>query len=343
MTELGAEENTNSESPLKFVPLITSTPLAGTGVGAAVSYLYRVDKAASMSQLQTGAQYTDTDSTSFFIRNNAFLAADSMISNTVLLLAKTNSELKQSGGETVRYQFKSQLFNQKLLVEIRDNIYLGGKVGYKNIEYFAKNEAGENFLFDNGIIDEESVGVGITGSYDTRISKYFPRDAFWIDLDVDTFPSAFGADDTYQKVVFNARYYKTGLAPGDVWASQFYGEYSSEKTPDSGLATLSGKALLRGYPGGQFKARFLNGLQTEYRYQVVDTAFKVTAFLGAAYLSGGSFGQDGRQRDDDGMYYAGGAGFRYAIQSRTGVDLRVDIVTTSEEEQSLYVALNQAF
>jgi hypothetical protein len=173
---LSAKENNNSESPLKFVPLITSTPLAGTGVGAAASYLYRVDEDASMSQLQTGGQYTNTDSTNFFIRNNAFLAADKIISNTGLSLAKTNSEFDEAGGENVRYQFKSLLLGQKLLYEVRDNIYLGGQA-----------------------------------------------------------------------------------------------------------------------------------------------------------------------RDDDGMYYAGGIGLRYAIQSRTGVDLRVDIVTTSEKEQSLYVALNQAF
>jgi len=38
-----------------------------------------------------------------------------------------------------------------------------------------------------------------------------------------------------------------------------------------------------------------------------------------------------------------GVGGRYAIQSKTGVDLRLDLVTTSEGEQSVYLALNQAF
>ena len=38
-----------------------------------------------------------------------------------------------------------------------------------------------------------------------------------------------------------------------------------------------------------------------------------------------------------------GVGGRYAIQSKTGVDLRLDFVTTSESEQSVYLALNQAF
>ncbi len=36
-------------------------------------------------------------------------------------------------------------------------------------------------------------------------------------------------------------------------------------------------------------------------------------------------------------------GMRYAIQRRTGVDLRLDLVTTSENDESVYITLNQAF
>jgi hypothetical protein len=80
-----------------------------------------------------------------------------------------------------------------------------------------------------------------------------------------------------------------------------------------------------------------------YRYQIVNKPFRLIAFVGVAQLAGGSYGQDGRERDDDGTYWAAGVGGRYAIQSKTGVDLRLDIVTTSEGEESVYLALNQAF
>ncbi len=69
----------------------------------------------------------------------------------------------------------------------------------------------------------------------------------------------------------------------------------------------------------------------------------MNAFVGVAQFAGGSFGQDDRERDDDGTYWAAGVGGRYAIQSETGVDLRLDLVTISENEQSVYLALNQAF
>ena len=62
-----------------------------------------------------------------------------------------------------------------------------------------------------------------------------------------------------------------------------------------------------------------------------------------AKLDGGSYGSGGEERDDDDTYWAGGVGLRYAIQRRTGVDLRLDLVTTSENEESVYITLNQAF
>jgi hypothetical protein len=336
-------DSAKEESPLRIVPLITSTPLTGTGLGLAISYLYRADEGSSMSQLQVGGQYSDTSSTNFFIRNNAFFDGNRIISSSLLSVAKTNSDFKGDDGRKVDYKIESIVLTQKLLFQFKENLYLGGRAIYKELEYSPNNAAGGDFLFDNGIVDEESVGIGFAAAFDTRKNKYFPRDAYWVDVDIDSFPNSFGADDTYYKMAVNARYYTTGFAAEDVWASQFYGEFSSYRTPDSGLSTLSGKSLLRGFPAGQFKARFLNGMQTEYRYQVVGTPYRLIAFIGAAYLSGGSYGQGDRERDDDDMYYAGGIGLRYAIQARTGVDLRLDVVTTSENEESLYVALNQAF
>lgn len=166
-----------AEASLRIVPLVTSTPLTGTGVGVSTSYLYSLGDTASESQLQVGGQYSNTESITLFIRNNAF---------------------------------------------------------FKNNDIF---------------------------------------------------------------------------------------------------------------PAGHFRARYLNGAQTEYRYVIDGTPYKLTAFARVAALQGGSYGDgdSGQERDDDGTYWAGGIGLRYSIQRRTGVDLRLDLVTTSENAESVYLTLNQAF
>jgi hypothetical protein len=317
--------------------------LTGTGVGLATSYLYRLDETSSKSQLQVGGQYSNTRSVTLFIRNDAFFRNNDIISNTAILPAKTNSEFDGKDGEEIKYQIRTFLVTQKLLFRMRNNFYAGGRVFYKKSDYSPKNAAGEDFIESNGIVDQNNGGFSGALSWDSRQNKYFPRRSYWVDIDADAAPTFLGADDSYYRLTINARYYGAGLRDADVWAHQFFGQYASEKTPDGDLPTLSGKSILRGFPAGQFRARFMNGGQTEYRYILKDTPFKFTAFAGIAWLEGGSYGNAGQERDDDGFYWAGGVGLRYAIQRRTGVDLRLDLVTTSENEESIYLTLNQAF
>jgi hypothetical protein len=261
-----ASEAEPAEKALRIVPLLTSTPLTGTGVGLSTSYLYRMDEASSKSQLQMGGQYSNTDSLTLFVRNNAFFNGNAIISNTAILPAEINSEFDEEGGEEVHYKIKSILVSQKLLFRMRGNFYAGGRVFYKDVEYSPNNAAGEDFLQRNGIVDQENGGVGASVSMDSRANKYFPRDSYWVDIDADLAPSSLGAEDSYQRLTVNARYYGHGFREADVWANQFFGQYASDRTPDGDLPTLSGKCILRGFAAGQFRARFMSGAQTEYRY-----------------------------------------------------------------------------
>jgi hypothetical protein len=337
------EPKSKDEKAVRVVPLLTSSPLMGIGAGAAISYLYDVGNTdSSKSQLSAGGQYSNTASYNIFVNNTSFMNNNSIISRTLTSLASINNEFP-SDDTDIEYNTRTISIRQLLLFEVRKNIFAGGHVSYKDIRYQPGNVAGEDFLLDNGIIDETSGGLGLALAYDTRENRYFPSDASWVDLNIASNPSWLGALESYTNITLNARYYARGMNEGDVWAWQFYGQYASEKTPDSGLPTLSGKSLLRGFPAGQFRARNLTGGQSEYRYQIQNSKFRLTAFFGAAYLAGGSQGVDGNSREDDGWYSAGGVGMRYAIQQRTGVDVRLDLVTTSENEQSIYVMLNQAF
>lgn len=337
------QDSLKTEKALSIVPLITSSPLMGVGLGAAASFLYTTGEGtSSKSQLQIGGQYSNTKSFTTFIKNNAWFKINKIFSATAITYSGINNEFN-SDGEDVAYNVNTFLMSELLMFKISKNIYLGGPLKYKNLKYTANNEAGEDFLYDNGFQDENSLGLGISSSYDTRKNKYFPVKATFITLNFNTNPTWLGAVDSYYSFVVDARYYVKGFSTNDAWAWQLYGQYSSEKTPDSGLPTLSGKTLLRGFPAGQFKAKHITGAQTEYRYTLGESRFRITGFYGVANLSGGSYGIDDRSRHDDGWYSAGGIGARYKIQQVTGVDLRLDFVRTNIGENSIYLMLNQAF
>lgn len=338
---------TETEKSLIIVPLITSSPLLGTGVGASASYLYDADSGnSSKSQLQVGGQRSDTESWTTFIKNNSYFKKNSIISTTIMTYSNINNEFPSDDVEyngDVEYNIDTILIQELLMFKMVDNYYLGGEVTYKDLKYDPNNAAGKEFLFKNGIVDEQSGGIGLAFSYDNRKNKYYPSDAAWITTKVNSFPSWLGSEESYYSFTIDGRYYAKGFSKGDVLASQLFGQYSSEDTPDSGLPSLSGKSILRGFPAGQFKARHLTGGQSEYRYAIKNSKFRLTAFFGIANLTGGSEGVDNRSRDDNGWYTAGGVGVRYAIQAKTGVDVRLDLVTTNENEQSVYLMLNQAF
>ena len=234
------QDSTKTEKAFKLVPLITSSPLMGFGFGAAATYLYSTDgNISSKSQLQVGGQYSSTNSYSLFVKNNAWFKQNKIFSGTVISYSDINNEFSSDGSD-VEYNVGTVIASELLMFKVADKIYLGTPIKYKNLEYEAINEAGEDFLYENGFQNESSVSVGASSSYDTRKNKYFPIKSTFINVQLNFNPDWLGVVDSYSAVVLDARYYAKGFSENDAWAWQFYGQYSSEKTPDSGLPTISG-------------------------------------------------------------------------------------------------------
>ncbi len=342
-------DSIKTEKNFKIVPLITSTPLMGWGVGASTSYLYNADKSnASKSQLNVGGQYSSTKSYSLFAKNNLWFNDNGVLSSTNVMYSDINNEFEDDEFGDVKYKINSFIIAEVLMFRVANNIYIGAPLSYKSLTYTPNNDEGKDFMEKNGFRDEHTGGYGFMARYDSRKNKYYPSNSAWITAIVNNNPEWLGSVNNYYSFVVDARYYAKGFRANDVWAWQFYGQYCTDKTPDSGLPTLSGKSILRGYPAGQFKAKYQSGAQTEYRYTISNSRFRLVGFFGIANMSGGSIGitdEDGNHqyREDDGWYSAEGIGVRYILQQVTGVDLRLDLVHTSEGQISFYLKLNQAF
>jgi len=355
-------EKSLKEGSFKIVPLISSNPTSGTGAGASISYLYQLDPKSSPSQLLGGAQYTNTKSYSAFAKNDAYLYSDHLRSTTVFSYVHNKSQFDVDPGmdfsigatgtypntdEGVQYNVDIIFVAELLMYEFQKHLFAGGHIFYVNMTFSEGNELGNIFLEKNGASNANRATLGLDFAYDTRNKKekYFPRDAEWVLLQANHSPTFLGSEESYTSAVINARIYRPGFNEEDVWASQFYGFYTTENTPDGALAALGSRKILRGFPIGKYKARYMSSAQTEYRYQIGDTKYRAVAFLGAAQLAGGSKGDGaGNNRDaDNGFYYSGGAGLRYAIQKKAGVDMHLDVAANNDDEISIYVGINQAF
>lgn len=168
------QDSTKTDKALKIVPLITSSPLMGFGAGFAVSYRYNTDEGiSSKSQLQIGGQYSTTKSYNIFVNNNAWFNDNKILSSTVFTGGGVNNEFTIDG-EDVNYNTNTLIFSQAVFLKMRKHLYIGVPLSFRTIKYTPDNDAGRDFLDNNGIVDEKTGGLGLATSFDTRSNKYYP-------------------------------------------------------------------------------------------------------------------------------------------------------------------------
>ena len=337
------------------VPTLTSNPTSGTGVGAMSSIIYQADETSSPSQAIVLATYTNSGSYNLFAINNMFFKDDDYQSNTVAGYVYNNSEFDLSADippnvtlpeTSANFQTNVFIFNQQLLYQVIEDVYIGGQFFYTKQSFDSKNALGNAFLIANGIEDSSVGAIGLIVNYDTRTKsgKLYPRNSTYATLTYNYSPQSLGNSTDFSNLEIDYKKYIDGFKKDDVVALQAYLKTCSENTPDGSLAALGIKNVLRGFSIGQYKARHMAAIQSEYRYALTDTDFIFTAFAGYANLSGGSNGTSTGNRDsNNGDYISGGIGTQYFIQKKAGVVYRVDLVTTNKNEQSIYATVNQAF
>jgi len=347
------EKKSDHDSSYKIVPVISSNPTAGTGAGVMGTLMYKADKDSSPSQAILSAQYTNTDSYNIVAINKLFFDSDKWQSNTVYAHVFNNTSFSIDGSDFgFDTYFEPNLHVtvdgalQQFLYLVHKNIYFGGHAFYMKQVFEADNAEGEFFLKSNGITDSSRGGIGALLSYDTRTKKekFYPTDSTFVNLSFNYFPEFLGSDKVFYNGLINARKYLPLGKSNDILALQYLGQFCSENTPDGALSALGARNVLRGFPIGKYKTRYMNAFQAEYRYTIGQTRFRLAPFAGYANLSGGSKGTATGNRDsDNGNYYSGGAGVHYILEKKHQLDYRIDLVYSSDEEVSVYASMNQAF
>jgi len=356
--QLFAQENIEETGEIvyKFVPLLSSNPTSGTGIGAAATALYKVDT-SSPSQMLIGGQYTDSKSYSIAALNRMYFDGDRWQSKTLAAYVYNNTSYNIPDEwlpSLPAIPYNSIDFNVEIFAALQQFLYLlypswyvGGQFFYIDQKFSAINPAGEAFLRENGIENSKRAGYGFNIAYDTRdkTEKLFPMHSTWIDLTMNHFPTSLGSTKNYYNGMLNARKYISGFKKSDVVAMQFYAQFSSKYTPDGALSALGARNILRGFPIGLHKARNMLALQGEYRYRIKNTRFRVSAFGGVANLSGGSYGNgsDNNRDNHNGTYSSEGVGVHYILSERENLDYRLNVAYSSDKETSVYASINQAF
>ena len=121
-----------------------------------------------------------------------------------------------------------------------------------------------------------------------------------------------------------------------VFAFQAAGCYTDGDVPYYDLCLFGGHNILRGYVGGQYRDRTLLATQLEYRWQFYK-AFGMVLFggIGEVAPSLGDY-------TSDNILPSYGAGARYMIDDKRGMNLSVDYAV-GKDSDAVYFRIGEAF
>lgn len=200
-------------------------------------------------------------------------------------------------------------------------------------------EVSDDGLIDTGLApgvkDEQALGLGGSLIRDSRDNTVYPRRGSYHKLLVDLFADVWFGDNGFGVYTLDLRKYFP-VARTHVLALQALGIATSGEPPFDLYPQLGGESLLRGYFQGRYRDRSLLALQGEYRLPLFGR------FGAAGFVGFGQVAPDISEFGFDRFWVAGGAGLRFLLAKREGLNIRADFAI-GQGSSGFYLSLGEAF
>lgn len=176
---------------------------------------------------------------------------------------------------------------------------------------------------DDGLLEQGKItgsdggirsGLGPALIWDSRDSLFFPTRGSWHKIWSWHYRDQLGSDFDYNLYGADFRTYHS-LRPGHIVAWHLAGISTDGEVPFDELPTTP----LRGLYEGLFIDNNMLTLEVEYRFPLRGR------WSGATFAGVGDVFDDTQDLELDNLKYAAGGGFRYAIDEKEKINLRVDI------------------
>jgi len=197
-----------------------------------------------------------------------------------------------------------------------------------------------NFLNDLPVplpdgLNLTTAALGLRIKRDSTDSPFYPRSGSLLDITLDFFEPAFGAQRNYKN--FDVDYNKyISLGSKNVLATHVAACLVAESAPFFDVCLLGNSKDLRGYPIGQYRDdRMLDG-QAEFRRELF-WRLGAVAFFGVGEVAK-TFGDF----TGSNLIPGGGIGLRYDLAERNHLNLRADYAW-GKNSHAFYMSIGEAF
>jgi hypothetical protein len=236
------------------------------------------------------------------------------------------------------YTYEQYYINPHVKEKIGNHLWLGALYEFQsvyNIKYI------ENGLFDTspfaGKSSYKASGAGLSVSYDTRNSAFWPSKGLYVLSQFTDFNKALISDYNVTKWITDVRYFKKLPAANHILAFQFYNYATYGQTPLRELAAFGGANNMRGFYQGRFRANNMLSLISEYRLHLKGRFS--TCFFGGL----GDVYNQYADLNIMNLKYSYGAGLRFSILEKEKLNIRVDYGYSSNFNKALYITFGECF
>jgi len=340
-SEDSADDDGGSLIPL---PVIFYQPETGLGFGLTLINYYRVtpgDTISPPSSISLVGIYTTKNQLILSVWSDMFLDEDRWRISSAVSYSKFPTKYWGIGNDTpdsAEEDYTPKALMLKLWPQKR--IGPGWYAGLAaSIIDRRISEVSDDGLIDSGLApgagDEQALGLGGSLIRDSRDNRVYPRRGSYHKLLVDLFAEVWFGDSGFGVYTLDLRKYFP-VARTHVLALQALGIATSGEPPFDLYPQLGGESLLRGYFQGRYRDRSLVAFQGEYRLPLF-WKFGAAGFVGVGQVAPdiGDFGLDR-------FWVSGGAGLRFLLAKREGLNIRADFAF-GEGSSGFYLSLGEAF
>lgn len=198
---------------------------------------------------------------------------------------------------------------------------------------------------DGGLMDQTRfygksnyyvMGLGLSASYDTRNSTFWPTRGMFLQTQFTTYNKGFASVYSFNRWMAELRLFKK-IFRQHVIACQLYSYYTAGETPFRSMASLGGAGNLRGFYQGRYRDNSMYSLIAEYRAPLFWR-------LSACVFGGvGDVYDRPRNINAGSLKYSFGGGLRLSILEKERMNLRVDYGYVDPYNQGFYFTIGECF
>ncbi len=236
-----------------------------------------------------------------------------------------------------RYVFENVVVNPHIKRKFWKHTFFGFCADYQNV---FKVQYTPGSLMDStsfyGKTNYNVVGFGLTASYDTRNSTFWPTKGIFLQTQFTSYNKELASTYSFNKWTAEVRLFQK-IFKKHVIGLQLYNYSTFGETPFRSMATLGGAGNLRGFYQGRYRDNSMYSAIVEYRAKLV---WRLSACVF------GGVGDVYRQPKDINMGSIKGSfggGLRLSILEKESLNLRVDYGYSDSYNQGFYFTIGECF